>query len=102
MTSFKMIKTLTVILAFVLSASYANAHVTWPSTKYEVGDCITPTDTTWSWYGKTASVEDVVFSKYLNGFAYQLYIRGINRKYFDKFSINSIDNFTAKVTPCPN
>jgi len=100
--SSKMIKILTVLLAFVLSAGCANAHVTWPSTKYEVGDCITPTDTTWSWYGKTASVEDVVFSKYLNGFAYQLYIRGLNRKYFDKFSINSIDNFTAKVTPCPN
>ena len=102
MTSFKMKQILTVLLAFVLSASYANAHVNWPNTKYEVGDCITPTDTTWSWYGKTASVEDVVFSKYLNGFAYQLHIRGLNRKYFDKFSINSIDNYTAKVTPCPN
>lgn len=102
MISSKMMKILTVLLAFVLSASYANAHVTWPNTKYEIGDCITPTDTTWSWYGKTASVEDVVFSKYLNVFAYQLHIRGLNREYFDKFSINSIDNFTAKVTPCPN
>ena len=102
MTSSKLIKIVLTTLAITASVSCANAHVTWPNTKYEVGDCITPTDTTWSWYGKTASVEDVVFSKYLNGFAYQLHIRGLNRKYFDKFSINSIDNYTAKVTPCPN
>ena len=88
--------------AFVITTffSFANAHVSWPNTKYQVGDCITPTDTTWSWYGKTASIEDVVFSKYLNGFSYQLRIYGLNRQYFDKFDINSIDNYTAKVTPC--
>ena len=102
MTSFNTSKIVSAAFVILASVSYVNAHVTWPNTKYEVGDCITPTDTTWSWYGKTASVEDVVFSKYLNGFAYQLHIRGLNRKYFDKFSINSIDNFTAKVTPCPN
>ena len=78
-------KKLLAILSVVLFANQASADVSWPKTKYGIGDCITPTDTNWSWYGKTASIEDVVFSKYLNNFAYQLYIYGLGRKYFDKF-----------------
>jgi len=96
-------KKVLIFLSLLLLISPAYAHdVSWPKTKYNISDCITPTDTTWSWYGKTALVEDVVLSKYLNGFAYQLRIYGLNRQQSNKFSINSIDNFTAKVTPCPN
>lgn len=77
--------------------------IKWPKTNYESGICITPLNTSWSWYGKTANVEDIVFSKYLNGFAYKLHIYGMNRQqYSDLFSISQIDANTAEVKPCPN
>lgn len=41
------------ILLFTLS-NLVNAET---SQKYERGDCITPTNTTYSWYGKYAKVE---------------------------------------------
>ena len=95
-------KHLLLILLFI-TPSLALSDVNWPKTKFDVGDCITPTNTTWTWYGKTAVIDDLVFSKFLDGFAYQIHIFGLNRyEFFDKFDIPSIEDNTAKVTPCPN
>ena len=60
------------ITLMMIFASQVVAEVNFPETKYEIADCISPTDPTWSWFGKTARVEDVVYSKKLKGFTYRL------------------------------
>ena len=92
----------TIVFAMLVSNVYAFPYdLKWPETKFEIGDCITPIDTTWSWYGKTAVIEDIVLSQFLEAFAYELHIYNINRAYYSKFAIVSIDNYTVKVSPCP-
>jgi hypothetical protein len=44
------------LLAVSLIALAGGAHATM---KYQKGDCITPTDTSYSWFGKAARVEAV-------------------------------------------
>lgn len=95
-----------IALIFLLVApSFVGAKqkIDWPTTKYEDGVCITPTNTSWTWYGKTAYIEDIVYSKYLDGFAYKINIYGLDRmQFYDFFAIPSIDANTAQVQPCPN
>ena len=60
-----------IVLIFLLIApSFVAAELRWPDTKYDMGTCVTPTNTAWSWYGFTGYIEDIVYSKFLEGFAY--------------------------------
>ena len=87
--------------AFVLCLmlpSWAAAEVSWPETKYAIGDCITPTNPDWSWFGKYAFVEDIIYSKSFDQFAYILWIEGRPGTH----SIWSTENETSKLTKCPD
>jgi hypothetical protein len=62
-----------ITLIFLLIApSFVAAELEWPDTKYEMGTCITPTNTTWSWFGYTGRIQDIVYSKLTNSFAYKI------------------------------
>jgi len=64
--------------------------------KYEYGDCITPTDSTYSWYGEYAKVESfVIESKGNEGRSYVLWFPEYksNRSLFRK----EIESGTKKV-----
>lgn len=89
------------LILILIAPNWAVAELRWPDTKYDMGTCVTPTNTTWSWYGKTGYIEDIVYSKFLEGFAYKITIRGLDRmQFYDLFAIPSIDANTAQVTPC--
>ena len=91
-----------ITLIFLLVApSFMAAEIRWPASKYDMGTCVTPTNTTWSWYGYPGYIEDIVFSKYLENFAYKITIYGVDSEgTFDLFAIYSIDTNTAQVIPC--
>ncbi len=59
---------LTAIALLMTLASQVVADVNFPKTKYEISECITPTDPNWSWFGESARVEDIVYSKKLESF----------------------------------
>jgi hypothetical protein len=89
------------ITLLMIFASQVVAEVNFPETKYEIADCISPTDPTWSWFGKTARVEDVVYSKKLKGFTYRLYIPESDISEYGLFGIWIIDLQTLKLIRCP-
>ena len=45
-------------------------------TKYKIGDCITPIDPLYSWYGKTGQIVDVVYSQKYGQVVYVMLIDG--------------------------
>lgn len=99
-----------ILISAIVAPTFANAvyhnekpKINWPKTKYEDGMCITPTNTSWEWYGQTGYVQDIVYSKYLDGFAYKIKIYGMTGvELYDLFAIPAIDTNTAQVRPCPN
>ena len=74
------------------------AHV---STKYKIGDCITPIDPLWSWFGKAGKIEDILLSKKFNGKVYYLNIPESYIRPYGFFDVGRIDDLTVKVTRCP-
>lgn len=78
-----------------------NASVTFPDTLYEIGDCITPIDPTWSWFGKHAKVADIVYSKHFGAFTYLLFIPESLIQPHGQFNIVDIEDKTAKLSQCP-
>ena len=95
-------KHLIISLTFLMIiGSQVYAHLNFPDTKYNVGECITPTDPAWSWFGETARVEDVVYSKRYEAFVYHLYIPESAISPFGVFDIESIDYMTFKLRRCP-
>ena len=81
--------------------TWAFFELRWPDTKYDMGTCVTPKNTTSSWYGKTGYIKDIVYGKFLEVFAYKITIRGLDRmQFYDLFAIPSIDVNTAQVMPC--
>ena len=111
-------KSLLLIIA-IIAPTFAHAgyhsekpKIEWPEHKYDVGDCLTPTNTTWGWYGATAMVDDVVFSKATEAFVYVLYmlerqnIGSLSETYklnlIGYSTIVELDENTVKVFPCPN
>ena len=93
----------TCILAYLSFSmgSPLHANVAFPETLYEIGDCITPTDPTWSWFGKHAKVADIVYSKYFGAFTYLLFIPESLIQPHGQFRILSIEDKTAKLSQCP-
>ena len=84
----------TIIQAF-LTTPYTEAgaaDISFPDTKYEVGDCITPTDLDRVWFGKSARVEDMVYSKKYEDFVYDLYIPESAVSIFGTFKLERIDH----------
>ena len=97
-----MIKRLSILLVLLMSsATQAAAHLNFPDTKYNIGECITPTDPAWSWFGETARVEDIVYSKHYEAFVYHLFIPKSAISPFGMFAIESIDYMTFKLRRCP-
>lgn len=82
------------------STSIAIADVEFPSTKYDIGDCIISISSTSSWYGKEAKVIDVVYGKFINGYVYYLQIPESSISLNGFFSIDYIDAYTSQVTQC--
>ena len=49
----------TFLIALLMTfASQVVAEVNFPETKYEISDCISPIDPTWSWFGQIARVSE--------------------------------------------
>ena len=97
-----MIKHLSILLVVLMSsATQTAAHLNFPDTKYDIGECITPTDPAWSWFGETARVEDIVYSKHYEAFVYHLYIPKSAISPFGVFDIGSIDYMTFKLRRSP-
>ena len=97
-----MIKHLSILLVVLMSsATQTAAHLNFPDTKYDIDECITPTDPAWSWFGETARVEDIVYSKHYEAFVYHLYIPKSAISPFGVFDIGSIDYMTFKLRRCP-
>lgn len=92
----------TTTAAFLLATTGASfAEVRFPNHLYDVGDCITPLDPSWSWFGIVARVNDLVYSKEVGNFAYLLeFVSGDQNNVL--FSIAAIDAKTAKLTSCPD
>ena len=97
-------KNIAILLAFLmtLGSQVGAADVSLPDTKYEVGDCITPTDPDWSWFGASARVEDIVYSKKYQDFIYYLYFPKSAVSMFGFFDIERIDYTTFKLKRCPS
>ena len=92
----------TFLIALLMTfASQVVAEVNFPDTKYEISDCISPIDPTWSWFGQIARVEDIVYSKKLKMFAYRLYIPESDISEYGLFGIWIIDLQTFKLIRCP-
>lgn len=85
-----------VIALLVLFVSGCSSERLDTSDKYQRRDCITPTDTSYSWYGEVATVE--AYSA-IDGFSGKLYILS-----FPEYRSNSaifdpeIEGTTAKVS----
>ena len=70
--------------------------------KYKIGDCITPIDPLYSWYGKTGQIVDVVYSQKYGQVVYVMLIDGkTGLGGVTHFDVNSIDYSTAKLRYCP-
>ena len=93
-----------ITLIFLLVVpSFGAAELRWPDTKYDVGTCITPTNTKYFWYGKTGYILDLVYSKKQQRFLYNIFIEGLGGQAdMLLFPLAILDNNTAEVTPCPN
>ena len=95
-------RTILIIMALTATlGTQVKAEIQFPKTKYEIFDCITAIGPSWSWFGKTARVEDIVYSKSQKEFAYRLFIPDSDTSKFGLFGIWIIDNKTAKLTECP-
>ena len=71
-------------------------------TKYKIGDCITPIDPLYSWYGKTGQIVDVVYSQKYGQVVYVMLIDGKpGLGGVTHFDVASIDFSTAKLLACP-
>ena len=93
---------LIIIIALLMTFStQVFAQFDLPNTNYNVGDCITPTDPNWSWFGKSARVEDVVYSNKYTSFFYYLHIPESAVQPFGMFRIADIDEMTFKLRRCP-
>ena len=94
-----------ITLIFLLIApSFVAAEIRWPDTKYDVGMCLTPTNTEYYYYGKTAHVMDIFYSKNTREFKYDIIIVDFNPGHNQRLTlpVNMIDNNTAQVQPCPS
>ena len=98
----EMITLRTTTAAFLLVTTGASfAEVSFPNHLYDVGDCITPLDPIWNWFGIAARVIDLVYSMEEGNFAYLLeFVSGDQHK--GLFGIAAIDANTAKLTSCPD
>ena len=86
---------------FVITANIALAN-DFPNTKYEIGSCIIPTNTDWSWYQMEGKIIDIVFSKRYGVFVYVIQIPKSATPEIGFFSIEGIDKETTEVFPCSN
>jgi hypothetical protein len=62
-----------IILLLISFSTQAMAEIEFPETKYNISDCISPTDPSYSWFGKSARVEDIVYSKKIQRFYLQAF-----------------------------
>ena len=97
--AYKMRILLTLLL--ISFSTHAMAEIEFPETKYIISDCISPTDPSYSWFGKSARVEDIVYSKKIKDFTYRLFIPNSNISQYGLFSIWLIDLQTFKLIRCP-
>ena len=90
-----------VFFLLISSTLRLTAQTNHVSSKYKIGDCITPIDPMWSWFGKVGKIEDIVSSKKFSGEVYYLNIPESNIAKTGFFHMPSIDDRTVKVTSCP-
>ena len=90
-----------ITLLLISFSTHAMAEIEFPETKYNISDCISPTDPSYSWFGKPARVDDIVYSKKIKDFTYRLFIPKSNISQYGLFSIWLIDLQTFKLIRCP-
>ena len=83
-----------IILLFIAAASI------FIGPKYEIGDCITPIDSSWTWYGMKGKVVDIVSSTSIGKKVYYLEIPESYSSRFGNFDIQQVDEHTVAIFSC--
>ena len=89
-------KRLILILVLIVPKIAVAQNIDCPETNFEPGDCITPTDPSWSWFGKIGIIEDIVYGK-VHQYSYFITIDGKA----GLFDIPSVDYAAVKLLRCP-
>jgi hypothetical protein len=89
------------MVALVFPNVVYSDDIKWPETKYRAGDCITPIDPLWSWYGKAGLVSHIIYTKEEQSFFYYIRIQDQPVWRGDLFTPKIVDEYTAKLTSCP-
>jgi hypothetical protein len=94
-------KYLTSLFLLALPSLVLGQDIEWPETKYRVGDCITPVDPLWAWFGEPALVTDIVYSQRYESFLYHLRIKEALNWVSNIDYVSAVDRYTAKLSSCP-
>lgn len=98
----KLILILAIIAPTLLQAAYHTVEtIEWPNAKYEFGDCITPVNPDWVWYGQVAKVIHLMYAKETKEFFYYLRLDRDGRFDGVVFKQAQLETQTAKLTRCP-
>lgn len=98
----KCIFIITILAPTLVQAAYHTVEtIEWPNTKYNTGDCITPIDPDWPWYGQVAKVIDLMYSKDTKQFMYYMRLDQDGRWDGVVYLRMPLETQTAKLTRCP-